>query len=64
MGQESNENFAPPAPAWYNVDSYTYRRFNVHLGEPCVGYYLLRVHKFNGEASTLRTSQAAILMVS
>lgn len=35
-------------PAGYNVDSYTYRRFNVHLGERCVSYYLLRVHKFNG----------------
>ena len=27
---------------------HTYRRFNVHLGgNPCVRYYLLRVHKFN-----------------
>lgn len=35
-------------PAAYNVEWYTYRRFNVHSGERRrAGYYLLRVHKFN-----------------
>lgn len=36
-------------PAAYNVEWYTYRRFNVHSGEhrAALVYYLLRVHKFN-----------------
>lgn len=36
-------------PAAYNVEWYTYRRFNVHSGERrgAPVYYLLRVHKFN-----------------